>query len=419
MCLFERKLENPKYLPSEKNRGNVPLLPDERIRLIGVGCGWCHECRKKIANDWKIRLNEEYLFNNKVEFITLSFSPNAVLDLESAIKENKYKGINGNEIDVNILAAYAIRLYQERWRKKYKKAQRHFFVTELGHKNTERLHLHGLVWNTAGTNREEFREDIQKMWKYGNVYIGKYVNRKTINYITKYITKVDEYHKGYKQKTFVSKGMGLQYVKKMAIRHQWRGEKTIVTYKTTQGNDIGLPRYYKEKLWTEEQRELLWRWKLDKEEDYLDGEKIDISLQDDMSVREHYIMALTAVRERNKRAGYGDTKTINKKYIITDIMKMNHEEAINYNKEKLVKAKERRIIKRTEYWENGEEYRQELSKALMTEYYILGEYIGTTTEAERKRNAEMAEAAAEHMSLRDWRLWKKGIITKNERFQQK
>ena len=44
----------------------------------------------------------------------------------------------------NETAKTAIRLFLERWRKKYGRSTKHWFITELGHDNTERLHLHGI-----------------------------------------------------------------------------------------------------------------------------------------------------------------------------------------------------------------------------------------------------------------------------------
>ena len=39
------------------------------------------------------------------------------------------------------IATLAVRRFLERWRKKYKKSVKHWFVTELGGKFTERIHL--------------------------------------------------------------------------------------------------------------------------------------------------------------------------------------------------------------------------------------------------------------------------------------
>ena len=149
MCLYERILLNPKYLPNEKNGGLPPALRDRRTRYIRTGCGWCAECRKEIANNWKIRINEELKLNKNATMVTLTFSEESIRALEQEIITKKWKGINGTEIDVNMLAAYAVRMWSERWRKKRKKAPKHFLITELGENASERIHLHGIIWDTT------------------------------------------------------------------------------------------------------------------------------------------------------------------------------------------------------------------------------------------------------------------------------
>ena len=204
-------------------------------------------------------------------------------------------------------------------------------ITELGHKNSERIHLHGIIWNTTNTDKEEFKNDIAEKWKYGNVYIGKYVNEKTINYITKYITKLDTYHKGYKQKIITSKKIGQTYINsEEAKRNQYRGAETNTTYKTQNGYIIELPRYYKEKMYTEEQRKELWTKNLNENNVYINGIKFNKDNQDDVEYREIFYNTLKTTRESNEKIGFGSNKTVNYSYIITDIMKLKKDEIINY-----------------------------------------------------------------------------------------
>ena len=61
------------------------------------------------------------------------------------------------------------------------------------------------------------------------------------------------------------------------------------------------PIYYRNKIWTDEEREKLWLHILDKNERYIMGEKIDISNGED-----DYYLILNEAREKNKRLGYGD-----------------------------------------------------------------------------------------------------------------
>ena len=56
----------------------------------------------------------------------------------------------------------------------------------MGHDNTKRIHLHGIIWT------ELTEEQFEKEWGYGWIFFGYEVNERTINYIIKYITKRDE-----------------------------------------------------------------------------------------------------------------------------------------------------------------------------------------------------------------------------------
>ena len=185
-------------MANKKNGGDVPSVNDERVLWVPVGCQKCMECRKQKARQWQVRLQEDIRKNKNGKFVTYTFSDQELNKLENEIKE-----LTGYERD-NEVCRIAVRRYTERWRKKYKKTIRHWLVTELGTTSTERVHIHGIVW----TNEIE---DITKIWKYGGVYIGEYVNEKTINYIVKYISKTDEAHKEYTSKMFVSQGIGKDY----------------------------------------------------------------------------------------------------------------------------------------------------------------------------------------------------------------
>jgi len=66
---------------------------------------------------------------------------------------------------------------------------------------------------------------------------------------------------------------------------------------------MNLPIYYRNAIYTEEEREQLWLQKLDKGIMYVCGEKVDVSENDEElnKLREYH-------RNRNKRLGYGDNK---------------------------------------------------------------------------------------------------------------
>ena len=63
----------------------------------------------------------------------------------------------------------------------------------------------------------------------------------------------------------------------MQKKNKYKGEDTKETYRCKNGAKINLPIYYRNKIYTEEERELLWIQKLNKGEVYVMGEKIDIN----------------------------------------------------------------------------------------------------------------------------------------------
>ena len=107
--------------------------------------------------------------------------------------------------------------------------------------------------------------------------MGTFVNTKTINYIIKYITKIDEDHKGFKSIILSSAGIGKQYTERQdAQNNKYNGENTKETYILPNGTRTALPIYYRNKIYTDEERQKLWLNKLDKQERYVMGIKISV-----------------------------------------------------------------------------------------------------------------------------------------------
>lgn len=284
MCLYPRLIKNPKYIPNKKNHGIVPPMRDYRLKYVSIGCGRCMECLRQKANEWITRLTFEILADkSKCYFVTLTFSNEELDKLNKELKKD----------ECHATTALAVKRFCERWRKKYKKQPKHWLITELGHKNTERIHLHGLIWGP--------KEDILKYWKYGHVWIGEYVNNETIFYITKYVTKIDTQHKNFIPSIYASKGIGNWYWKKG--NHVYIGKATHEYLRLPNGQRKGLPMYYRNHIFTEKQREQLWINRLDENTIYVNGIKCKV---DTLENQLHYYKVLEQEQKKNKRIGYGD-----------------------------------------------------------------------------------------------------------------
>lgn len=325
MCLYPRIVENPKYKPNQKNGGVVPPIFDQRARAVPIGCGTCLECRKQKGREWTARLCEDIKEHTNGKFVTLTFSTESLRKLAkpqiSIMRTKRYKfakppykqprykrknryidttNLKGYDLD-NAIVTRAVRLFLERWRKKYKKSLRHWLITELGHGETEHIHLHGIVWT------DEI-DALPGIWQYGYVWKGytvngkteNYVNARTVNYIVKYVSKMDAQHLNYKPIILTSAGIGAHYIKANRHTHnRYEGKNTAEYYRTESGYKIGLPIYYRNKIYTERQREELWMHKLDKAERWILGKRISVKNGETL-----YYTVLEQAREDTIKLGY-------------------------------------------------------------------------------------------------------------------
>ncbi|UPW41231.1 replication initiator protein [Sigmofec virus UA08Rod_4822] len=285
MCVYPRLIDNPKYKPNRKNGYHAPYLHDKRVGKVPVPCGICYECRRQKSRAWRVRLTEAFKANSGCKFVTLTFSPEALEKFENQFEKEAYRAI----------VTKAVRMFLERWRKEEGVSVKHWLISELGHKGTERIHLHGLLW-TQKTNAE-----IQAIWQYGLTFTGTYINHKTITYISKYITKADKQHPDFIGKILCSKGIGNEFTRnELAIRrNRYQGADTLDNYRLPQGSCIQMPQYYRYKLYTEDQREKLWIHKLDHRNRWVCGVEVratDYQLIDRI---------LKTCQRKNEELGYG------------------------------------------------------------------------------------------------------------------
>ncbi len=261
MCLYPTFIKNPKYKPNKKNKGKPPVCKDRRLLYIPVKCGCCIECRKEKQREWRVRLEEE-LRSNFGYFITLTISQEGIKELEEKT------GLKWKE-NPNEIATKGLRLFLERCRKDTSKSIKHWCVTELGEKN-DRIHLHGIFFG------QKSAELIKKHWKYGFSFIGQYCNSQSVNYMTKYMLKVDTKHPEFKQIVLSSKGIGSGYMDRLDYLWQKQNYKDInvATYTFRNGTKMAMPKYYKNKIFTEKEREKMWINNLNRGLLWIYGEKV-------------------------------------------------------------------------------------------------------------------------------------------------
>ncbi|MDE6630433.1 MAG: hypothetical protein K2K11_03330 [Bacteroidales bacterium] len=287
-------------------------MKDYRTEYVPIGCGECIECRKQKARAWQVRLSEEIRTDSSGAFVTLTFSEDELTKLHQEAGDN-----------VNDVAKLAVKRWRERVRKKYGKSPKHWLITELGQDDeaTHRIHLHGIIWGLGDIQASTLTSEH---WCYGWVDNGKYVNNRTINYIIKYCTKVDHTNENYKPIILCSPGIGKQYLSRKDAKNNLyqADQQTNETYRLPNGSKINLPIYYRNAIYTEEEREKLWLQKLDKKERFVLGNSITINNKKDF---ERFKNMQEVAREKNARLGYGKRKDYNEKAYIKDLETISRE----------------------------------------------------------------------------------------------
>ncbi|MBR4870609.1 MAG: hypothetical protein IKU96_00395 [Alistipes sp.] len=225
--------DNPNELDSYSNREDF---------YLDVPCGVCYHCRKTYKTQWNLRLQHHFRYLSKEQqansyFVTLTFS-NEHLPNQCPSKAD---------------VAPLIRKFLERIRKKYKRSVVHWIVSEYGDV-THRYHLHGILFDVPFPIHE-----LSTFWKYGYVSYRK-LNAKRITYVTTYVNKqlkglIED--KRYRQHVFCSPKIGLEFTKDSLNITYARQHDTIVPFIFHNRRPFAMPRYYRSKIFSEDELETL------------------------------------------------------------------------------------------------------------------------------------------------------------------
>ncbi len=211
-----------------------------------VGCGKCLLCKKSYQSKWRLRLNHEFMYGNhdvsRSWFCTFTVAePYYSLALSKPAK----------------LIRDFLENYRYQHKKRYGKGKSlmHWIVSERGEKRG-RLHFHGILFDSKLP-----KYVVESCWKFGFVSF-KTLTLKRCGYVTKYITKGNtpnacEQSIEHQPRVWCSAGIGKCYTELPNVRSSHVTSQGYVPF-ILKGNFIyGMPRYYKEKIFTEEEREIL------------------------------------------------------------------------------------------------------------------------------------------------------------------
>jgi hypothetical protein len=147
-------------------------------------------------------------------------------------------------------------LFMKRLRKLSKNKLRYYAVGEYGSERM-RPHYHMILFNLEDV---EFLNDA---WQKGDIHVGR-VSGASIAYTVKYIDKekripIHARDDRLKEFSLMSKGIGANYMSD-AIKRYHKSRLNVNYVVDTDGHKIAMPRYYRDKMFTDDERRELRRY---------------------------------------------------------------------------------------------------------------------------------------------------------------
>lgn len=203
----------------------------------GVPCGKCPACYARRVSQWSFRLVQEDKVAISSHFITLTYDTNNV-----PITQAGFMGLDKRDLQ----------LFFKRLRKRHDRSVRirYFAVGEYGGKSM-RPHYHVILFNAD-------IKLIDQAWSLGMVHYGT-VTGASIGYCMKYISKPSKIplHKNDDRKkefAIMSQGLGITYLSPSMVKWHLSDGPNRMYVTTLDGKKIGMPRYYKNKIYSDSQR---------------------------------------------------------------------------------------------------------------------------------------------------------------------
>lgn len=205
-----------------------------RKQEMVVPCGKCLDCRNRRVQSWVFRLLQQEKLHGTSVFATLTYSPETIRRTKNGFATLEKKDVQN---------------FFKRLRKNTgKKTIKYYACGEYGTR-TMRPHYHAIIFDTN-------YDEVEKAWGMGQIHIGD-TRGESIAYVTKYICKpkkVPMHKNDDRQPEFslMSKGMGSNYLTPQMIKYYHEGKISYVTQPG--GFKQALPRYYRDRIFTIEQR---------------------------------------------------------------------------------------------------------------------------------------------------------------------
>lgn len=219
--------------PTPYQLAGTPEEPGQK-----VPCGQCGACRHNRRVEWSFRLKEELKHSETCYFITLTYAPEHLPHIDTDTR--------------GTLVKQDLQKFIKRLRRRQERSSctspRYYGVGEYGSK-LGRPHYHVIIFNAS----QDVIQDLPKLWKFGNTRADP-ISDARIHYVTKYHVNFDKKsHKNTREPEFalMSKkpGIGAKYIDRAKKWHQENQNLYVIN----NGYKQNIPRYFKDKIFTEDQ----------------------------------------------------------------------------------------------------------------------------------------------------------------------
>lgn len=213
---------------------------EEEYAHIPLPCGRCPDCVGRRVSGWSFRLMQEDKRSSRSVFLTLTYNEDFVPMTEK---------------NFMTLDKVHVQLFMKRLRKRCDEKLKYFAVGEYGGKSF-RPHYHMILFNAD-------IEQCEKSWSLydypiGHLHYGD-VTGASIGYTLKYMSKpsripLHQNDDRLPEFSLMSKRLGDNYLTPRMIKWHKASLADRMYCNIEGGKKISMPRYYKEKIYNEEER---------------------------------------------------------------------------------------------------------------------------------------------------------------------
>lgn len=231
-------------------------------QALSVPCGKCEPCLLRRVSGWSFRLVKEgvrtpsFFVTYTYDTASVPLTPRGFMSLDRRVFPAFMKRLR---------KSYAIRRGRK-WDYSVVPRIRYYLCGEYGSKGM-RPHYHAIMFADLSTafQLNDFLARLQSHWTYGGIFVGHDCSAAAIGYTLKYMMKPSKIplHKNddrIPEFQLCSKRLGMDYLTP-SMRDWHRVDLSDRYYiPLPQGGKIAMPRYYKEKIYSKRERQLIGAW---------------------------------------------------------------------------------------------------------------------------------------------------------------